>query len=191
MCVCGERGGVKVGANLVAQAKCILLSLCWLGTLIESVLLSPSRTRPRLHSLPSSCHASTVASALVRVLFCHDHPARHRWTSKLLLSWMSFPEALAMNMFLTSDPLQFIGLESIITSLSDIFPSQIRKGYRRELLLLLICSFCYVVGLLLVSQVNSVFALMFLQRQQWQSELLSFIEQKVNNILSIAFSVLN
>ncbi|XP_075893083.1 sodium- and chloride-dependent GABA transporter 2-like isoform X2 [Nelusetta ayraudi] len=50
---------------------------------------------------------------------------------------------------------QFIGLESIMTSLSDIFPSQIRKGYRRELLLLLICAFCYVIDLLLVSQAGA------------------------------------
>ncbi|XP_051270227.1 sodium- and chloride-dependent GABA transporter 2 [Dicentrarchus labrax] len=48
---------------------------------------------------------------------------------------------------------QFAGLESIMTSLTDVYPSQIRKGYRRELLLLLICAVCYVFGQLLVSQV--------------------------------------
>ncbi|XP_028431208.1 sodium- and chloride-dependent GABA transporter 2 isoform X1 [Perca flavescens] len=50
---------------------------------------------------------------------------------------------------------QFVGMESIMTSLSDIYPSQIRKGYRRELLLMLICAFCYVFGLLFVSQAGA------------------------------------
>uniref|UniRef100_A0A671XL76 Transporter n=1 Tax=Sparus aurata TaxID=8175 RepID=A0A671XL76_SPAAU len=36
---------------------------------------------------------------------------------------------------------QFAGLESIMTSLTDIYPAQIRKGYRREFLLLLIILF--------------------------------------------------
>uniref|UniRef100_A0A4W6D9P5 Transporter n=1 Tax=Lates calcarifer TaxID=8187 RepID=A0A4W6D9P5_LATCA len=47
---------------------------------------------------------------------------------------------------------QFIGLESIMTSLTDIYPSWIQKGYRRELLLMLVCTVSYVFGLLLVSE---------------------------------------
>ncbi|XP_077458901.1 solute carrier family 6 member 11a [Stigmatopora argus] len=47
---------------------------------------------------------------------------------------------------------QFAGLESIMTSITDIYPSQIQKGYRRELILLLICVFCYLFGHLMVSQ---------------------------------------
>lgn len=137
------------------------LFLDW-GALIEPVLLSPFRTRPCVHSLPSSCHSSTVATALVCVLLYYDHPARNWWTSKFALIIMFFSSSACNQLFkknfLTSVPLQFIGLESMVTSLSDIFPSQIRKGYRRELLLLLICSFCYVVDLLLVSQVNSASA---------------------------------
>lgn len=50
--------------------------------------------------------------------------------------------------------LQFIALESIVTSLPDIYPTYMRKGYRREVLLFLICAFCYVAGQLLVSQVS-------------------------------------
>ncbi|XP_028261202.1 sodium- and chloride-dependent GABA transporter 2-like [Parambassis ranga] len=46
---------------------------------------------------------------------------------------------------------QFVGLESIMTSITDVYPSQIRKGYRRELLLLLLCTVCYILGLFLVS----------------------------------------
>lgn len=51
--------------------------------------------------------------------------------------------------------LQFIGLESLMTSLSDVYPSQIRKGYRRELLLMIICAVGFGFSLLLVSEVRS------------------------------------
>ncbi|XP_071383100.1 sodium- and chloride-dependent GABA transporter 2-like [Centroberyx affinis] len=47
---------------------------------------------------------------------------------------------------------QFVGLESIMTSLTDVYPSVIRKGYRRELLLMLICIVCYLLGLFMVSE---------------------------------------
>ncbi|XP_037346500.2 sodium- and chloride-dependent GABA transporter 2 [Pungitius pungitius] len=47
---------------------------------------------------------------------------------------------------------QFIGLESLMTSLSDVYPSQIRKGYRRESLLMLICALGFGFGLFLVSE---------------------------------------
>ncbi|XP_054640148.1 solute carrier family 6 member 11a isoform X1 [Dunckerocampus dactyliophorus] len=50
---------------------------------------------------------------------------------------------------------QFAGLESIMTSITDIYPSHIQKGYRREFILMVICVFCYLFGLLLVSQAGS------------------------------------
>ncbi|XP_020497986.1 solute carrier family 6 member 11a isoform X1 [Labrus bergylta] len=50
---------------------------------------------------------------------------------------------------------QFVGLESIMTSLADVFPSQIRQGYRRELLLMLVCVCCYTLGLVLVSEAGA------------------------------------
>ncbi|XP_061641597.1 sodium- and chloride-dependent GABA transporter 2-like isoform X4 [Phyllopteryx taeniolatus] len=50
---------------------------------------------------------------------------------------------------------QFAGLESIMTSITDIYPSQIQKGYRRELILLILCVFCCLCGHLLVSQAGS------------------------------------
>uniref|UniRef100_UPI0037E9BB0E sodium- and chloride-dependent GABA transporter 2-like n=1 Tax=Semicossyphus pulcher TaxID=241346 RepID=UPI0037E9BB0E len=50
---------------------------------------------------------------------------------------------------------QFAGLESIMTSLTDVYPSQIRQGYRRELLLMLICALSYVFGLTLVSEAGA------------------------------------
>uniref|UniRef100_A0A3Q4I3Q6 Transporter n=1 Tax=Neolamprologus brichardi TaxID=32507 RepID=A0A3Q4I3Q6_NEOBR len=50
---------------------------------------------------------------------------------------------------------QFAGLESIMTSLTDVFPSHLRKGYHRELYLMLICVLCYLFGLLLVSEAGA------------------------------------
>ncbi|KAK2862060.1 hypothetical protein Q5P01_001593 [Channa striata] len=47
---------------------------------------------------------------------------------------------------------QFVGIESIMTSITDVCPSHTRTGYRRELLLLLLCALCYGFGLLLVSE---------------------------------------
>ncbi|KAF3689917.1 Sodium- and chloride-dependent GABA transporter 2 [Channa argus] len=47
---------------------------------------------------------------------------------------------------------QFVGLESIMTSITDLCPSHIRTGYRRELLLLLLCALSYAFGLLMVSE---------------------------------------
>ncbi|XP_040889216.1 solute carrier family 6 member 11a [Toxotes jaculatrix] len=69
-----------------------------------------------------------------------------------LLPWPQFWSMFffAMIILLGIDS-QFVGLESIMTSLEDIYPSQIRKGYRRELVLMLICAFCYGFGLLLAS----------------------------------------
>uniref|UniRef100_A0A3B3BI31 Transporter n=1 Tax=Oryzias melastigma TaxID=30732 RepID=A0A3B3BI31_ORYME len=47
---------------------------------------------------------------------------------------------------------QFAGLESIMTSLTDIYPSHIRRGWHRELYLLLICCISFGFGLFLVSE---------------------------------------
>lgn len=76
------------------------LVLTWLLKVQIVVCVFPSRTRPCVHSLPPSCHSSTMASALVCVLFCHDHPSRNRWTSKLLfLRLHNFSVALAIIFF--------------------------------------------------------------------------------------------
>ncbi|XP_030293434.1 sodium- and chloride-dependent GABA transporter 2-like [Sparus aurata] len=47
---------------------------------------------------------------------------------------------------------QFVGLECLMTSLVDLFPTYLRQGFRRELLLLAICSTCCVLGLSLVTE---------------------------------------
>ncbi|XP_056911346.1 sodium- and chloride-dependent GABA transporter 2-like [Takifugu flavidus] len=47
---------------------------------------------------------------------------------------------------------QFVGMECLMTSLVDLFPNFLRKGCRRELLLLAICSTCCLLGLSLVTE---------------------------------------
>ncbi|XP_063751548.1 sodium- and chloride-dependent GABA transporter 2-like [Eleginops maclovinus] len=46
---------------------------------------------------------------------------------------------------------QFVGLECLMTSLTDLFPA-LRQGYRRELVLLAICCTCCMLGLSLVTE---------------------------------------
>lgn len=121
-------------------------------------MFSLCRPWPCLYCIPTSCDPSAMASVLVCVLLHHDYLIRNRQSGQLqpslcltkfvLLCYISFP------LTCLSFPLQFVGLESIMTSLTDIYPSQIQRGCRRELLLMLICAFSYVFGLLMVSEVS-------------------------------------
>ncbi|XP_070699309.1 sodium- and chloride-dependent GABA transporter 2-like [Pempheris klunzingeri] len=47
---------------------------------------------------------------------------------------------------------QFVGLECLMTSLVDLFPTYLRQGCRRELVLLAICSACCLLGFSLVTE---------------------------------------
>ncbi|KAI1899701.1 hypothetical protein AGOR_G00064480 [Albula goreensis] len=46
---------------------------------------------------------------------------------------------------------QFVSLEALMTSLTDLYPALIRRGRRRELLLLLVCAVCFLLGLVMVT----------------------------------------
>ncbi|XP_067116061.1 sodium- and chloride-dependent GABA transporter 2-like isoform X2 [Osmerus mordax] len=46
---------------------------------------------------------------------------------------------------------QFVSLEALMTSVSDLYPMVVRRGRRRELLLLLVCVVCFLVGLVMVT----------------------------------------
>lgn len=56
--------------------------------------------------------------------------------------------------FLTCHLLQFVCVESMVTALIDMFPGVFRKKGRRELLILAIAVICYLLGLLLVTEVR-------------------------------------
>lgn len=53
-----------------------------------------------------------------------------------------------------SFPLQFVEVEGQITSLVDLYPSFLRKGFRREIFIALICSISYLLGLTMVTEVG-------------------------------------
>lgn len=56
---------------------------------------------------------------------------------------------------------QFVSLECLMTSVTDMFPNVFRRAYRRELLLLCLCSVCFFLGLLLVTEGGLYFLQLF------------------------------
>ncbi|XP_078144060.1 sodium- and chloride-dependent GABA transporter 2-like [Centroberyx gerrardi] len=63
--------------------------------------------------------------------------------------WATF--FFIMIIFLGLDS-QFVYLEGLVTSISDMYPSFFFTGHRRKLLLLVICVVCSIVGLLMVTE---------------------------------------
>lgn len=111
-----------------------------------------------VYSVPTGGDPPARASGLVRLLLRHDRPLRSGRSGQLCVVLQSVLFSHICAHTVSRRPLQFIALESIITSLSDIYPSYMRKGYRREVVLFLICALCYLVGQLLVSQVSHLCA---------------------------------
>jgi hypothetical protein len=48
---------------------------------------------------------------------------------------------------------QFVGVEGFITAVVDLFPGYLRKGKRRELFILAVSAFSFIIGLFMVTQV--------------------------------------
>uniref|UniRef100_A0A8C2J8K7 Transporter n=1 Tax=Cyprinus carpio TaxID=7962 RepID=A0A8C2J8K7_CYPCA len=71
------------------------------------------------------------------------------------VSMMPLPQLWAVCFFLMILMLgldtQFVSLEALIMSVSDLYPTLIRRRHRREILLLLVCSVCFLIGLLMVT----------------------------------------
>ncbi|XP_075871371.1 sodium- and chloride-dependent GABA transporter 2-like [Nelusetta ayraudi] len=80
------------------------------------------------------------------------------------LAFIAFPRAVAMMpvpqlwavcffvmVIMLGLDTQFVSLEALMTSVADLYPQQVRRGYRRELLLLAICVVCFLVGLVMVT----------------------------------------
>ncbi|XP_068598353.1 solute carrier family 6 member 11a [Brachionichthys hirsutus] len=81
------------------------------------------------------------------------------------VAMMPFPQIWAICFFLMVILLgadtQFVSLECLMTSVTDMFPNVFRRSYRRELLLLCLCSVCFLLGLLLVTEGGLYFLQLF------------------------------
>ncbi|CAK6973815.1 sodium- and chloride-dependent GABA transporter 2-like [Scomber scombrus] len=81
------------------------------------------------------------------------------------VAMMPFPQLWAICFFimviLLGADTQFVSLECLMTSVTDMFPTVFRRAYRRELLLLCLCSVCFFLGLLLVTEGGLYFLQLF------------------------------
>uniref|UniRef100_A0A672YPI4 Transporter n=1 Tax=Sphaeramia orbicularis TaxID=375764 RepID=A0A672YPI4_9TELE len=90
------------------------------------------------------------------------------------LAFIAYPRAVAMMplpqlwaicffimVILLGADTQFVSLECLMTSVTDMFPTVFRRAYRRELLLLCLCSICFFLGLLLVTEGGLYFLQLF------------------------------
>ncbi|XP_069046525.1 sodium- and chloride-dependent GABA transporter 2-like isoform X2 [Lepisosteus oculatus] len=81
------------------------------------------------------------------------------------LAFIAYPKAVAMMplpqlwatcffimIILLGLDTQFVGIETVMTAIVDLFPAVFQRGYRRELLLLLFCVVCFLLGLLMVTE---------------------------------------
>jgi solute carrier family 6 GABA transporter-like protein 6/8/11/12/13 len=50
--------------------------------------------------------------------------------------------------------LQFVGVEGVVTTVVDQFPALLRKGYRREIFIGILCIFMFLIGLSMVAHVS-------------------------------------
>ena len=51
--------------------------------------------------------------------------------------------------------IQFVGVEGVVTFVVDLYPNVFRRGYRREMLIAVICIISFLVGLSMVCQVRT------------------------------------
>ncbi|ELT90205.1 hypothetical protein CAPTEDRAFT_195388 [Capitella teleta] len=49
---------------------------------------------------------------------------------------------------------QFVGVEGVVTTIVDEFPHQLRRGYRKEILIAFICAISMLCGLCMVTEVS-------------------------------------
>ncbi|XP_056885945.1 sodium- and chloride-dependent GABA transporter 2-like [Takifugu flavidus] len=81
------------------------------------------------------------------------------------LAFIAYPRAVAMmpvphfwsilffaTIILLGLDSQFVGLEALVTAISDMYPSFFHVGHRRKILLLAICVVCFFIGLSMVTQ---------------------------------------
>lgn len=127
------------------------------------------RLRPRLglHCLSSCrCH-DACSSAVGSFLLHHDHLAGARQSgvphftvldkSRLPFHLLALACRCRKTQMDSRSPMfQFVGLEALTTAISDLNPSFFHVGHRRKILLLAISVLCFLIGLVMVTDVRSV-----------------------------------
>nr|XP_006628644.1 PREDICTED: sodium- and chloride-dependent GABA transporter 2-like isoform X2 [Lepisosteus oculatus] len=81
------------------------------------------------------------------------------------LAFITYPRAVAMMplpqlwavcffimVLLLGMDTEFVGIETVMTAIMDLFPAVFLRGYRRELFLLLFCVVCFLLGLVMVTE---------------------------------------
>ena len=48
---------------------------------------------------------------------------------------------------------KFVGIEGFVTAIVDLFPKQLRRGYRKEMFIAFMCSIWFLIGLSMVTKV--------------------------------------
>lgn len=94
---------------------------------------------------------SILITAEQRALSCRNHCLRWKNRSRAHTERGFLSHE---NLIVTSVPLQFVEVEGQITSIVDLFPSVLRKGYRREMFIAVVCSISYLLGLAMVTKVS-------------------------------------
>ena len=90
---------------------------------------------------------------------------------------------------LSSSVAQFVSLEALMTSVTDLYPHLIRRGHRRELLLLFVCIVCFLVGLVMITPVGHALlvrvCVCFMSlRCQWSCWLFSGYDAALTSVFS-------
>ena len=78
---------------------------------------------------------------------------------------------------------QFVGVEGFITFLTDMYPTVFRRGYRREILIGVVCGICFLIGLSMVTEVRTPLTL----ASFIPSELLAHLQLYVTGSFLLSF----
>lgn len=100
-------------------------------------------------------------------VFCQTYHVAYMLITKYVK--IKYPSVLFVTLkmltFYCQTVFQFVGLEAVVTAISDMYPSFFHVGHRRKILLLAICVVCFFIGLSMVTQVrrNYNISALFLQ----------------------------